>query len=66
MRIGLFTDAYLPDINGYLQFEINWEKMYGQLEKGKYRIVKTALINNEECAEEKCNTYYFSVEFDIN
>lgn len=58
--------GYLPDINGYLQFEINWEKMYGQLEKGKYRIVKTALINNEECAEEKCNTYYFSVEFDIN
>ena len=58
--------GYLPDINGYLQFEINWEKMYGQLEKGKYRIVKTALINSEECTEEKCNTYYFSVEFDIN
>ncbi len=62
----LFTlMAYGPDINGNLEFDIDWEKSYGILSKGKYRIVKRALLNSETPCKNKCKEYLFSVEFNI-
>ena len=57
--------AYIPDKNGHLEFDIYWGNTYGKLSKGKYRIVKYALIDKGKC-NPKCNHYYFSVEFNIN
>lgn len=63
----LFTDiAYGPDRNGYIELDINWERSYGKLDKGRYRIVKSALMNSEIPCENECKNYYFSVEFDID
>lgn len=58
--------AYGPDLNGWLQFDIDWEKMYGNLSNGQYRIVKSALSSKENCHETKCHHYYLSVEFTID
>ena len=57
--------AYLPDKDGHLLFTLDWSYLYGELKEGRYRIVKHALKNGEECSEAKCKKYYFSVEFDI-
>ena len=37
---------YFPDSNGMLEFHIYWGNFYGELQPGKYRIVKYASINN--------------------
>jgi len=58
--------AYGPDQNGFLTFDIHWERMYGALSQGKYRVVKSALLRDETCFEKKCKHYYFSVEFYID
>ena len=58
--------AYSPDKNGHILLDLDWSYLYGELEKGRYRIVKYALRNDEKCTEEKCNKYYFSVVFDID
>ena len=34
--------GYYVDENGKLEMECNWKSMYGELEKGMYRIIKTA------------------------
>ena len=52
--------AYHVDYTGHLVFDINWEWLYGILENGYYRIVKSASL--PDSLEEK----YFSVEFEIN
>ena len=57
--------AYEPDKDGHLLFTLDWSYLYGKLKEGRYRIVKYALKNDEECSEAKCKKYYFSVEFDI-
>ena len=57
--------AYGPDKYGHLILTLNWKHLYGELNNGRYRIVKYALRNDEECSEKKCNKYYFSVVFDI-
>lgn len=64
-NIAFNSMAYGPDINGRLQFDVNWEYAYGKLKRGKYRIVKSVLIDSEPCDEDGCNHYYISVEFDI-
>jgi hypothetical protein len=58
--------AYGPDKYGHLIMNINWEKLYGKLDKGRYRIVKDALRKDEECSEKECKRYYISVEFNID
>ncbi len=36
-----FNDiGYLPDENGEVVFNLNWEGLYGKLPEGKYRILK--------------------------
>lgn len=45
--------GYEIDENNQLEFEYNWEDLYGRLENGKYRLVKS--IDNQ----------FFSVEFII-
>lgn len=64
-KIGFNSMAYYPDINGQLEFDINWDYAYGKLDAGKYRIVKDALISTEGC-NPTCKHYYFSVEFEID
>lgn len=58
--------AYGPDKYGHLILDLDWSYLYGELKEGRYRIVKDALRNDEECSEMKCNKYYFSVIFDID
>jgi hypothetical protein len=58
--------AYGPDKYGHLILDLDWSYLYGELKEGRYRIVKDALRNDEECSETKCNKYYFSVIFDID
>ena len=60
-----FNDmAYFTDSDGKLEFKCDWEYMYGKLEKGEYRIVKSAFPNLErEVLDEEIS--YFSVEFTI-
>ena len=42
-----------------LEFNINWKKLYGELKKGKYRIVKDTSIAGEG------TTHYITTEFSI-
>lgn len=64
--VGFNDIGYFTGINGYLELDINWEYAYGELSKGKYRIVKYALMNLERPCVGECKRYYFSVEFDMN
>lgn len=52
--------AYLVDENNKLELKQNWERIYGKLSKGEYRIVKYVCIS-EGCKDKK----EFSVEFTI-
>lgn len=51
---GWTAIGYLLDKDNKLEMDINWSTLYGELNKGKYRIVKE--INNK----------YFKVEFQID
>ena len=51
---GWNSIGYHVDDNKELELDINWKWLYGSLDKGKYRIVKS--VNNK----------YFSVEFMID
>lgn len=56
--------AYHVDDDGFLEFEQNWECMYGKLEKGTYRLVKSTFLGADiPITEDKIK--YFSVEFII-
>lgn len=60
-----FNDmAYFVDENGKLEFECNWEYMYGKLPKGEYRIVKYTFPNLERPITEE-DKLYFSALFAI-
>lgn len=50
---GFNLIAYLPDKNNEINFEIDWEWLYGELSLGSYRILK------------KAGNQYISVEFGI-
>jgi len=45
--------GYMPDENDEVEFDINWEWLYGKLPAGKYRLIKS--VDNK----------YISVSFDI-
>lgn len=51
--------GYLKDENNKLEFTINWKTLYGELKKGKYRIVKDTSESGEG------TTHYITAEFII-
>lgn len=56
--------AYYVGDDGLLEFNQNWECMYGKLEKGTYRLVKSTFLESDiPITEDKVK--YFSVEFTI-
>lgn len=60
-----FNDmAYYVDEDGKLEFKCNWEYIYGKLEKGKYRLVKSTFPNIDRAITDE-DISYFSVEFTI-
>lgn len=65
---NLYTNSigYGPDENGHIELDINWDYVYGKLSAGRYRIVKTALLNSNNSCENECKQYFISAEFDIN
>ena len=52
---GFDSMGYKVNDDGIIEFEINWEWLYGKLDDGEYRIIKK--INGDR---------YFSVEFLID
>ena len=50
---GFNEVAYLPNENGEVAFDVDWEGLYGKLQQGTYRIVK------------QVNHQYISVLFEI-
>lgn len=52
---GFDSMGYKVNDDGIIEFEINWEWLYGKLDDGEYRIIKR--INGDR---------YFSVEFLID
>ena len=59
------SKAYYPDKNGELDFYIDWRYVYGNLEPGKYRLVKSALDTHDKKCDPTCKHYYIAVEFEI-
>ena len=53
------TIVYYVDENKKLEFDINWERLYGKLKKGKYRIVKETSTQGEG------TEHYITAEFVI-
>lgn len=53
------TQAYYPNHDGLLEFDINWSLYYGKLKKGKYRVVKSTN------AKDEMREHYLTAEFDI-
>ena len=50
--------AFYVDKNHELMMEEDWSWLYGELEKGEYRLVKSAFLDD-------LKHKYFSVEFEI-
>lgn len=57
---GWNSIGYHVNENNILELEINWEWLYGKLNKGTYRIVKSTSALRE------IKHYYFSVQFTID
>ncbi len=47
-----------------LEFKMNWENIYGKLEKGQYQIIKKATFNSDIPVTEK-DVFEISIEFSI-
>ena len=58
--IGYNINAKKP-----LVLEQNWERLYGNLSKGEYRLVKDAFMNSETPVNED-DIFYIWVEFSID
>ena len=56
--------AYGPDVNGKLKFNHSWERMYGRLKPGKYRLVKDIFLESNHPVD-YTDLLYVSVEFEI-
>lgn len=56
--------AYYIDDDGLLEFDQDWECMYGELENGTYRLVKDTFLSSDIPITEE-DIKYFSVEFTI-
>lgn len=70
-KIALINDnyafnymAYFVDEKGILELEQNWEYMYGELDKGIYRIVKDVAFSSDIPITSE-DTYYIWTEFEI-
>ena len=50
---GFNEIGYLPNESSEVEFNVDWEWLYGKLPTGKYRLLK------------QVNSEYISVEFDI-
>lgn len=61
---GFTLMAYYVDDDGFLEFNQDWECMYGKLEKGTYRLVKDTFLSSDIPITED-EIKYFSVEFTI-
>ena len=60
-----FNDlGYIVDKDGQLELECNWSYIYGNLDKGEYRLVKYT-FRNDYIPINKEDYLYFSVEFTI-
>lgn len=55
---------YFVDEDGKLEFKCDWEYLYGKLDKGEYRLVKSAFPNLDRSITDD-DISYFSVEFTI-
>lgn len=53
------SQAYHPNLDGLLEFDINWVLYYGKLKTGKYRVVKSTN------AKDEMREHYLTSEFDI-
>mgnify|MGYP006067943453 FL=1 len=57
-NVGWNMPAFYVDKNHELMMEEDWSWLYGELEKGEYRLVKSAFLDD-------LKHKYFSVEFEI-
>ena len=57
-NVGWNEPAFYVDKNHELMMEEDWSWLYGELEKGEYRLVKSAFLDD-------LKHKYFSVEFEI-
>lgn len=61
---GFNEMAYYVNGDGILEFNQDWECMYGKLENGTYRLIKHTFLESDTPITE--NDYqYFSIEFTI-
>lgn len=52
-----YLQTFYVDENNKLEMDIDWNKIYGELDDGHYRLVKNTEIENK--------SYEFTVEFEI-
>lgn len=56
--------AYYVDENGILEMNLNWEYIYGKLDKGIYRVVKRVFLESDIPVGPE-DEYYIWTEFEI-
>lgn len=56
--------AYYVDENGILEMNLNWEYIYGKLDRGIYRFVKRVFLESDTPISTE-NEYYIWTEFEI-
>ncbi len=61
-EIAWTTEAYLIPMEGSMEWELNWERIYGQLPAGRYRLVKN-IMDFRDAGD--YDTADFYVEFTI-
>lgn len=60
------TPVYSVDENGTLEFNYNWTGWYGDLEKGKYRIVIEVYLEYFNSSNSENEAKYLATEFVID
>ena len=60
------TPVYSVDENGILEFNYNWTGWYGDLEKGKYRIVIEVYLEYFNSSNSENEAKYLATEFVID
>ena len=61
-NVAWTAEAYYLPLNDSIEFELNWERLYGELPAGTYRIVK-GFMDFREPGDYDSQTYY--TEFEI-
>lgn len=62
---GFNEIAYYANNGNGLELEQDWKYIYGSLEKGIYRLIKTTFKQSDTPTTEKSQKYYISVDFEI-